>query len=98
GSLGDRRALDHLLPLLEPAPDDEIAKAQMPAAVEVLGRLLPALTGDEANDIRTKLERLALGGTGPARLRAITGLRYAGQIGIVENVAADREIPSPIRT
>jgi len=97
GSLGDRRALDQLLPLLDPEPDDELAKALMPTAVEALGRLLPSLQGDEANDIRTRLERLAFGTTNPSRARALTGLRYAGQIGVVERVAADRDAPDAIR-
>jgi ParB family chromosome partitioning protein len=94
GSLGDRRALDHLLPLLEPAPDDAVARQLNPAAIEALGRLLPSLQGDEAADIRARLERLAVSGNRDQALRAITGLRYAGQIGLIERIAADREAGS----
>ncbi len=97
GSLGDRRALDELVPLLEPAPDDEASRVLTPAAVEALGRLLPSLVGDEAVDIRGRIERLAIAGAGPSRLRALTGLRYAGLIGIVQQVAADREARSDVR-
>lgn len=97
GSLGDRRALDHLLPLLEPAPEDELARALTPAAVEALGRLVPALTGDERDDIRGRVERLAIAGSGVVRLRALTGLRYAGELPTLERVARDREERSDVR-
>ena len=97
GSLGDRRALDELIPLLDPAPEDEASRALTPSAIEALGRLLPSLVGDEASDVRGRLERLAIAASGPARLRALTGLRYAGQIGIVETVASDREARSDVR-
>ena len=97
GSLGDRRALDHLLPLLDPAPEDEAARALTPAAVEALGRLVPSLQGDEATEIRGRVERIALAGSGPARLRAITGLRYAGELGALEGIASDREARNDVR-
>ena len=97
GALGDRRALDELVPLLDPAPENEADRVLTPAAVEALGRLLPSLQGDEAVDIRGRLERLALTGAGPARLRALTGLRYAGQLGIVQQVAVDREARTDVR-
>ena len=97
GSLGDRRALDHLQPLLEPAPDDEVGRALTPAAVEAMGRLLPALVGDEAAEVRARVERLATGGAGAIRLRALTGLRYAGELGLLEAVAADREAGDALR-
>ena len=97
GSLGDRRALDHLLPLYEPAPDDEASRALTPAAVEALGRLVPALAGDEAAEIRERVQRVAVSGTGAARLRAITGLRHAGDLGLIERIAADREAKGDVR-
>ncbi|HEY1813078.1 MAG TPA: hypothetical protein VGG74_12095 [Kofleriaceae bacterium] len=98
GSLGDRRALGELAPLIEPDVDaDDATRALQPAALEALGRLLPALDGDDAADARGRLERLAIAGSGPARLRAITGLRYAGSLGVVENVAGDREAPVAVR-
>ncbi|MBA2538340.1 MAG: HEAT repeat domain-containing protein, partial [Deltaproteobacteria bacterium] len=97
GALGDRRALDHLLPLLDPAPEDEVARALTPAAVEALGRLVPALRGDEATESRERVLRLALGGTGEIRLRALTGLRYAGDLGTLRTVAADREARADVR-
>jgi ParB family chromosome partitioning protein len=97
GSLGDRRALDHLLPLLDPAPEDEAARALTPAAVEALGRLVPSLSGDEATEIRGRVERIALAGSGPARLRAITGMRYAGELGTLERIASDREARNDVR-
>jgi ParB family chromosome partitioning protein len=97
GSLGDRLALEHLLPLLDPAPDDQASRALTPAAVEALGRLLPALTGDEAADIRGRVERLATAGAGAVRLRALTGLRYAGELGIATATATDREAGTAVR-
>ncbi len=100
GALGDKRALEHLVPMLDPAPDDELARQLMPAAVEALGRLLPALTGDEANDYTERVERFALAGTEKVRLRALTGLRYgAGDRGraILERVAGDVEEDGTIR-
>ncbi|HET9988626.1 MAG TPA: HEAT repeat domain-containing protein, partial [Kofleriaceae bacterium] len=98
GALGDRRALTELDPLVEPTPEaDEATRALAPAAIEALGRLLPALEGDEANDVRARLERLAIAGAGEPRKRALSGLRYAGQLGIVESVAGDREARSDIR-
>jgi ParB family transcriptional regulator, chromosome partitioning protein len=97
GSLGDRRALEHLLPLLEPAPEDEASRALTPAAVEALGRLVPALAGDEAAEIRGRVERLAASGSGAVRLRALTGLRYAGQLGLLERTAGDREAQDEVR-
>jgi ParB family chromosome partitioning protein len=98
GALGDRRALAELDPLVEPPPEaDDATRALAPAAIEALGRLLPALQGDEANDVRARLERLAIAGAGEPRKRALSGLRYAGQLGIVESVAGDREARSEIR-
>jgi ParB family chromosome partitioning protein len=97
GSLGDRRALDHLLPLLDPDPDDEASRALTPAAAEALGRLLPALSGDEAADLRARLERMASSATGALRLRALTGLRHAGDLAAVVGVAADREVAGDVR-
>ncbi|HMG24697.1 MAG TPA: HEAT repeat domain-containing protein [Kofleriaceae bacterium] len=98
GALGDRRALDQLLPLLDPEPDDEAGRALTPAAAEALGRLLPALAGDEAADLRARLERLAMSAAGDVRLRALTGLRYAGELAVVLRVAADREARSDVRS
>ncbi|CAN5181592.1 hypothetical protein BH11MYX1_BH11MYX1_51370 [soil metagenome] len=98
GALGDRRALAEIDPLVAPLPEaDDATRALAPVAVEALGRLLPGLTGDEATEVRARLERLAISGSGPARQRALTGLRYAGQLGIVELVAGDREARSDIR-
>ncbi|MEJ7598372.1 MAG: HEAT repeat domain-containing protein [Kofleriaceae bacterium] len=97
GSLGDRRALDHLLPLLEPAPEDTASIELTPAAVEALGRLVPSLTGDEATEIRERVLRIAMTGTGAVRLRALTGARYAGELGTLESIASDREASSDVR-
>ncbi|HEX3761482.1 MAG TPA: HEAT repeat domain-containing protein, partial [Kofleriaceae bacterium] len=97
GSLGDRRALDHLLPLLDPDPDDEASRALTPAAAEALGRLLPALSGDEAADLRARLVRLATSATGALRLRALTGLRHAGELAVVLGAATDRELGRDVR-
>ncbi len=97
GSLGDRRVLAELLPLLDPALEDEALRALAPAAVEALGRLLPSLVGDEATDVRERVERMALAGAGPQQLRAITGLRWAGDLATLERIASDREVPDLVR-
>src|SRR5439155_10537747 len=91
GSLGDHRALAELLPLLDPAPDDEASRALTPTAIEALGRLAPHLQGDEAIDARERVLRIALGGSGEIRLRALTGLRYAGHLGTLHTVPSDRQ-------
>lgn len=98
GALGDRRALEQLLPLLDPAPDDQVALALRPAAAEALGRLVPVLGVDEAADVRARIERMAMTGAVPLRKRALSGLRYAGEIGLVEAMAADREAMRDLRT
>ncbi|HEY0191742.1 MAG TPA: hypothetical protein VGC42_11525, partial [Kofleriaceae bacterium] len=59
--------------------------------------LLPALTGDEAAAIRERLERFAVSGTGAVQLGALTGLRYAGLLGPLETLAADREARGRVR-
>ncbi len=59
--------------------------------------MLPALDGDDAADAKSRLDRAALTAAEPISLRALTGLRYAGQLGIVENVAADREARVTVR-
>jgi ParB family chromosome partitioning protein len=97
GSLGDPRALSQILPILEPAPDDEASRVLTPAAAEALGRLIPSLIGDEAVESRERVLRLALGGVGDVRMRALTGLRYAGDLGTLRTVAADREARSDVR-
>jgi len=97
GSLGDRRALEHLKPLLDPEPDDEASRQLTPAAVEALGRLLPALSGDDAEEIDARLERIALAGPAVLRIRALTGLRYAGKLGLIERVAADQDASDDVR-
>ncbi|HST40374.1 MAG TPA: hypothetical protein VLK58_12745, partial [Conexibacter sp.] len=52
---------------------------------------------DEAAEIRARVERLAASGTGAVRLRALTGLRYAGELGRIEAAAADREARDDVR-
>jgi ParB family chromosome partitioning protein len=97
GALGDKRALAQLRPLLDPAPDDEVARALTPAVAEALGRLIPVVGGDDAAELRARLERLALAGSVALRQRALTGLRHAGELGLVEAVAADREAMTTLR-
>ncbi|HUJ57489.1 MAG TPA: HEAT repeat domain-containing protein, partial [Kofleriaceae bacterium] len=97
GGLGDRRALEHLRPLLDPEVDDEHSRALRSAAIEALGRLAPALEGDEAAEVRARLERFALGGATAVRSRAMIALRFAGMLGLVERVASDREAEGAVR-
>jgi ParB family chromosome partitioning protein len=97
GALGDRRAYDHLWPLLDPAPDDPAGAALVAPAAEALGHLLPTLTGDEAHPVRERLARMALAGAGEVQLRALTGLRHAGALDVVSTVAADRELRGNVR-
>ncbi|HEY0253599.1 MAG TPA: hypothetical protein VGC41_18835, partial [Kofleriaceae bacterium] len=99
GSLGDKRALSELKTLMAPEPEaDDQTRALVAPAIEALGRLLPALTGDDATEIREQLERIARTGSGVARTRAITGLRYAGEVRTIEQIAGDRETASNVRT
>ncbi|HET9624244.1 MAG TPA: HEAT repeat domain-containing protein, partial [Kofleriaceae bacterium] len=97
GALGDRRAYDQLWPLLDPAPDDAAAIALVAPAAEALGRLLPALDGDEAQAVRERLTRLATAGAGEVQLHALTGLRHAGELAALSTVAADREARGAVR-
>jgi ParB family chromosome partitioning protein len=92
GTLGDRRALEDLEPLLDPdaeiSPEDRILA---PAAVGALGAMLaklqdpgsgrdriPNLDPDERDRVRATVERSALQGPQDIRLGAISGLSHAG--------------------
>ncbi|MBN2498814.1 MAG: HEAT repeat domain-containing protein [Deltaproteobacteria bacterium] len=80
GRLGDRRAMEELLPLADPTA--EIAdedRVLAPAAAEALGAMLPFIEeAEERKQARETVERLARTGDRNVRLRALTGLRRAG--------------------
>ncbi|MGC4118589.1 MAG: HEAT repeat domain-containing protein [Myxococcales bacterium] len=100
GSLGDRRALEPTMALLDPALEDEQERALAPAAAEALGRMLPGLEGDEAKEVREKLEQLATGGPADQRMRALVGLRHAGDArsrALLEKIAVDGDEPADVR-
>lgn len=95
GTLGDRRALEEIEPLLD--PDAEITdedRALAPTAIEALGRMLPRLTdAEEQQRVRAKVERVAREGQSSLRSRALTGLRHAGDArsrSVLEAIVADR--------
>src|SRR5690606_23098245 len=100
GTLGDRRALEELEPLLDPdaeIPDEDRALA--PTAIEALGRMLPHLSGrgaeevEEQQRVRALVERTAREGASQLRMRALTGLRHAGDPrsrSVLEAAVADR--------
>lgn len=95
GTLGDRRALEEIEPLLD--PDAELTdedKALAPTAIEALGRMIPRLSdAEEQQRVRARVERLAREGASNLRMRAITGLRHAGDArsrSVLEGILADR--------
>lgn len=94
GTLGDRRALEELEPLVDARAEiPEEDKVLAPTAAEALGRLLPRLEGEEAERVRATLERLVVEAASPVRLRTLTGLRHAGDDrsrAVLERVALDR--------
>ena len=101
GSLGDRRALEEILALLAPEPDDTAAQQLTAGAVEALGRMLPRLVDDGDDEHRERVERLALAGDGALRVRAVTGLRHAGDDrsrAVIERVVRDPDAPDYVRT
>ena len=102
GTLGDRRALEDIEPLLD--PDAEITdedRALAPAAIESLGRMLPHLQEqDEQQRIRELVEQTAREGSSRLRTRALTGLRYAGDErsrSVLEAALADRFEDASVR-
>lgn len=102
GTLGDRRALEDLEPLLD--PDAEITdedRALAPAAVEALGAMLAKLDDpDERDRVRATVERSAQQGPQNVRLGAISGLSHAGDDrsrALIEKLARERLEPEPIR-
>ncbi|WP_146657802.1 HEAT repeat domain-containing protein [Enhygromyxa salina] len=102
GTLGDRRALEDLEPLLD--PDAEITdedRALAPAAVEALGAMLGKLQDpDERDRVRTTVERSAQQGPQDLRLGAISGLSHAGDDrsrALIEKLARERLEPEQIR-
>lgn len=98
GMLGDRRALEELMPLVQ--PEDELEEedvALVPGIIEALGRMLPHLAdteehGPELTRVRDLVEHTAKEGANDMRQRAITGLRHAGDDrsrALIERVAGD---------
>jgi ParB family chromosome partitioning protein len=95
GTLGDPRALTELSPFLDPNAElSDEDRALIPALYETFGRMMRELPeGDERARISHLVERTAKAGVGPAQLRAITGLRFAGDErsrAVLEKIAADR--------
>lgn len=93
GALGDSRVLEELLPLVESANELEPEDAELvPAIVESLGRMLPQLEEAVATKVRDLVENLAREGGHDLRIRALRGLRFAGDDrsrAFLEAVAAD---------
>lgn len=106
GTLGDRRALEEIEPLLD--PDAEITdedRALAPTAIEALGRMLPHLSSagsdaEEQQRVRARVERVAREGASNLRTRALTGLRHAGDArsrSVLEAAVADRFEDASVR-
>jgi ParB family chromosome partitioning protein len=102
GTLGDRRALEELEPLLN--PDVEMPaedRALAPQAVEALGSLLGKLEDPEERDrVRRLVERSAEQGDQSVRLGALAGLRRAGDDrsrALIEKIARERLEPEGVR-
>ena len=94
GHLSDPRSLPYAERLLD--PDAELSdedRALAPIAVEALGRMLGRLDeGDDRDRIRKTVETAAAEGSGQVRMRALSGLRWAGDDrsrGVIEAVVAD---------
>ncbi|PRQ05020.1 HEAT repeat protein [Enhygromyxa salina] len=102
GTLGDRRALEDLEPLLDPEAEitDE-DRALAPVAVEALGAMLAKLEDpDERDRVRETVERAAQQGAHNLRLGAISGLSHAGDDrsrALIEKIARERLEPEAIR-
>lgn len=101
GALGDSRVLEELLPFVEGANELEPEDAELvPAIVESLGRMLPRLKDTVATKVRGLVENLAREGGHDLRIRALCGLRHAGDarsLAFIEGVAADSLEGSAIR-
>jgi len=105
GTLGDPRGLEELLPLADPTEALEPEDAALtPASVEALGRTLPRLEAkgprEDAERVRELVERLARTGPVVLRMRAITGLRVAGDDrsrGLFEKFAGDAHEEDSVR-
>ncbi len=101
GALGDSRVLEELLPLIEGANELEPEDAELvPPIVESLGRMLPRLKDTVATKVRGLVENLAREGGHDLRIRALRGLRHAGDdrsLAFIEGVAADSLEGSDIR-
>lgn len=102
GTLGDRRALEDLEPILDPEAEitDE-DRALAPVAVETLGAMLAKLDDpDERDRVRETVERAAQQGPQDLRLGAIAGLAKAGDErsrALLEKLARERLEPEAIR-
>jgi ParB family chromosome partitioning protein len=105
GSLGDRRALEELEPLLNPdielPPED---RALAPQAVEALGAMLGQLSQlgdqDEHDRVRRLVERSAEQGEYTLRIGALAGLRRAGDDrsrALIAKIASERLEPDAVR-
>ncbi|MBK9030615.1 MAG: HEAT repeat domain-containing protein [Myxococcales bacterium] len=101
GELGDRRALEHLLPILDAGPDAPQDQALAPTVIATLGAMVHALAArpdadaDELAGLRERIERTATAGLGPARRHAPTALRHIGDArsrALLEQIMLDREL------
>jgi ParB family chromosome partitioning protein len=102
GMLGDRRALEELEPLVDPRseiPDEDRALA--PNAAMALGCMLPHLEDEEERKrVRETVERLVREGSSAIRIKALSGLRLAGDDrsrSVLEGVTGDRYDESSVR-
>jgi ParB family chromosome partitioning protein len=102
GSLGDRRALEELEPLVDPraeVPDED--KVLAPVAAMALGMMIARLDDEEERRrVRETVERLVREGTPAVRQKAIAGLRLAGDDrsrALIERIATDRYEDASIR-
>ena len=110
GTLGDRRALEDLEPMLDRSAErgadiDPEDAALAPAIIEALARMLPRLVdseehGAELSRVRGRVEHQVREGESTLRRRAITGLRWAGDErsrALIERIAGDRHEDDEVR-
>lgn len=95
GSLGDDRAIEELMALVDPRSEvTEEDRALAPAAAEALGAMLAGVQDAELQKaVRETVERLAREGAPNVRQRAVVGLRRAGDDRsrvLIERIVGDR--------
>ncbi len=102
GTLGDARAIEELVALVDPKAETlDQDRFLAPAAAEALGAMLPKIKDEEKRiEVRDLVESLAKEALANVRVRAMTGLQRAGNargLALLERMTGDRHESSQIR-